>query len=83
MEERTYTSPTLAERFEIALEHARMLVEQKGERTGIAESRKHMAWYLHGIRGGAAARNAVMAATSIADIERIFAELSESNCPEN
>lgn len=83
MEERTYTSPTLAERFEIALEHARMLVEQKGERTGIAESRKHMAWYLHGIRGGAAARNAVMTATTIADIERILAELSESNCPEN
>ena len=80
MEERTYTSPTLAERFEIALEHVRMLVEQKGERTGIAESRKHMAWYLHGIRGGAAARNAVMTATTIADIERILAELSEGNC---
>jgi tRNA-dihydrouridine synthase len=53
-----------------------MLVFEKGERTGIAESRKHMAWYLHGIRGGAAARNEVMSASSLAEIERIFAALS-------
>ena len=74
-----YTEPTLAERFDIALEHARLLVAEKGERTGIAESRKHMAWYLHGFRGGAAARNAVMTASSLTDIERIFADLSENN----
>ena len=79
MEGKEDAPPTFAERFAIALEHAKMLVSEKGERTGIAESRKHMAWYLHGFRGGAAARNAVMSATSIADIERIFAELSEWN----
>ena len=77
MEGKEFVPPTLAERFAIALEHAKMLVSEKGERTGIAESRKHMAWYLHGIRGGAAARNAVMSASSLAEIEQIFAELSE------
>ncbi|MBQ8311522.1 MAG: tRNA dihydrouridine synthase DusB [Clostridia bacterium] len=74
-----YAPPALKERFAVALEHARLLVTQKGERTGIAESRKHMAWYLHGIRGGAAARNAVMNATSLSDIERIFGELLANN----
>ena len=79
MEGRSYMPPTLEERFAVAMEHARMLVSEKGERTGISESRKHMAWYLHGIRGGAAARNAVMTASSIGDVEQIFSELLESN----
>ncbi len=38
-----YTPPTLEERLAVALEHAESLVKLKGERVGIAESRKHMA----------------------------------------
>ncbi len=70
--------PSMEERFSVALEHARTVVSEKGERTGVAESRKHMAWYLHGVRGAAAARNAVMTATTLAEIECIFAALSEA-----
>ncbi len=74
-----YVSPTPEERFAVALEHARGLVAEKGERTGIAESRKHMAWYLHGMRGAAAARNAVMSATTLSQIESLFDALMEEN----
>ncbi len=75
LEGREYTSPTTEERFAVALEHAAMLVAEKGERVGIAESRKHMAWYLHGVRGGAAARRAVMEATNLSELAGIFSEL--------
>lgn len=78
-EGRDYTPPTLSERLAVALEHARGLVAEKGERTGIAESRKNMAWYLHGVRGAAAARNAIMSATSLAEIESVFLGIENDN----
>ena len=76
LEGREYEPPTLEERFAVALEHARGLVLDKGEHVGIAESRKHMSWYLHGMRGAASARNAIMQATSLEEIEAIIASLS-------
>ena len=78
-EGRAYTPPTLEERLAVALEHARGLVAEKGERTGIAESRKNMAWYLRGVRGAAAARNAVMTATTVEQIETIFEAIKSDN----
>lgn len=73
-----YTPPTLEERLTVALEHARALVDLKGERVGIAESRKHMAWYLHGVRGAASARGEIMTAESLDAIVAIFARLREA-----
>lgn len=78
-EGRTYEPPALSERIAVALEHARGLVADKGERVGIAESRKHMAWYLHGVRGAAIARNAIMSAVTIGEIERILRMVENDN----
>ncbi len=75
MEESPYTPPTPKERLAVAEEHARALVEEKGERAGIAEARKHMGWYVHGIRGAASARGRLMTANSIEEIRAIFDEL--------
>ena len=47
---RPYTPPTPAQRLDMALEHLRRAVEYKGERAYV-EMRKHMAWYIRGIRG--------------------------------
>ena len=74
---REYVPPTAEERFDVAMEHARGLVEDKGERVGIAESRKHLSWYLHGVRGAAAARNAIMQASSMQEIEQIVKDLRD------
>lgn len=71
-----YAPPTREERFAIALEHAEDIVREKGERIGVAESRKHMAWYLHGIRGAASARNAVMTATTLDELRAILSALA-------
>ena len=73
-----YTPPTTEERFTVALEHAASLVAQKGERVGIAESRKHMAWYLHGVRGAAAARGEIMTAESLDAIKAILEKLKNA-----
>lgn len=78
LEGRPYTPPTLTERLSIALEHAEDIVREKGERIGIAESRKHMAWYLHGIRGAATARNAVMTASTLSELRSIFSGLMQT-----
>ena len=73
-----YTPPTLTERLSVAKEHARDLVREKGERQGVAESRKHMAWYLHGVRGAAAARGAIMRACSLEEMHEILRLLQEN-----
>ena len=73
-----YTPPTIEERLAVAKEHAEWLVEEKGERVGIAESRKHMAWYLHGMRGAASARCEVMKATTLKEVCNIFNQLLQN-----
>ncbi|MBQ7346854.1 MAG: tRNA dihydrouridine synthase DusB [Clostridia bacterium] len=78
MEDRSYTPPTLRERFSVATEHAEALVREKGERAGIAESRKHMAWYLHGVRGAAAARDEIMQAQTLDEVRMIFEKMENT-----
>lgn len=70
-----FSPPSLQERLSVALEHAQLLVAEKGERVGIAEARKHMAWYMHGVRGAAAARNAVMSASTLNEVEAVLNRL--------
>ncbi|MBQ9806129.1 MAG: tRNA dihydrouridine synthase DusB [Clostridia bacterium] len=78
IEGKPYTPPSVEERLQVAMEHARMLVREKGEKTGIAESRKHIAWYLHGMRGAAAARGEVMRADSTEELCMIFEKLMQN-----
>ena len=59
----------------MALEHAKAIVAFKGERAGVPESRKHVAWYLSGIRGAAAARDEVMRAVTLDDYRALFDRL--------
>jgi tRNA-dihydrouridine synthase len=77
LENRPFTPPTVEEKLSVALEHARRLAKTKGERVGIAESRKHMAWYCKGIRGAATARDALMRANTLADVTAIFERMRE------
>ena len=78
LEGEAYMPPTPEDRLAVAREHAEELVAQKGERVGIAESRKHMAWYLHGIRGAASARAAVMQAETLEAMIDIFEKLVQN-----
>lgn len=55
----TRTYPTPKERLEAALDHAERLVEAKGETRGVKEARKHIAWYVKGMRGAAAIKSEI------------------------
>lgn len=41
--------PTINEKMQLALEHLKMLVENKGEYIAIREMRKHLGWYIKGM----------------------------------
>lgn len=61
-----------AERTEMALRHVRLLVETKGEKIGILESRSHLSWYLKGMQGAARAREQVNRAATLRETEEIL-----------
>lgn len=51
--------PILSELVEVILRHAEMMIEYKGEYTGIHEMRKHVAWYTTGYHNSSKLRDEV------------------------
>ena len=72
---RDYTPPPVAEKFEVALTQVREMITEKGERVGVAEAKKHLSWYCHGMEGAAAARSRLMQATSYDELAAILREM--------
>ena len=72
---RDYTPPPMAEKFEVALAQVKEMITEKGERIGVAEAKKHLSWYCHGIEGAAAARGRLMQATSYGELAVILREM--------
>lgn len=75
LEGKEYHNPSATELLCMAREHIALLCEDKGEGTGVREARKHLAWYVKGIRGAASFRNAVNAALTLDEIYRLIDEL--------
>ena len=48
--------PTVHDKIDMALRHYRMLLDWKPQRVAVNEMRKHIGWYLHGVRGAAQMR---------------------------
>ena len=63
---------TLHERVDLALRHARMQSDYIGERVGVREMRKHVAWYIQGLPGCARVREQINRTQSLADMERLL-----------
>lgn len=64
--------PSAEERVEKALRHARMLIDFKGEYVGVREMRKHISWYLKGLKGAAELRGKVNTVVSYAEMETLL-----------
>lgn len=64
--------PSTEEIVEMILRHARMQVEYKGERTGIREMRKHVAWYTQGLPHSASLRREVNQVESCDQLEGLL-----------
>ncbi|MBW7995199.1 MAG: tRNA dihydrouridine synthase DusB [Candidatus Glassbacteria bacterium] len=73
--------PHPREKLELALEHARMTVAQRGEPHGVVVMRKHFASYTRGLQGGAELRRRLFAAVSLHEVEQLFESyLEELGC---
>lgn len=71
-------APPVAERFAVALRHARMAADYEPDRRGAAiEFRKHLGWYVKGIPGSAELRKRLHAVESLDEVEGLFAEYLE------
>lgn len=73
----SFAMPSPAMRFEVALAQVREMIAEKGERVGVAEAKKHLAWYCRGLEGAAAARGRLMQATSYDELAAILREMGE------
>ena len=68
-------TPTVEERFRVALEHADMVKAYEPDPRGAAiEFRKHLGWYARGLFNAAALKQRVYAVTNLDEIEPIFAD---------
>jgi nifR3 family TIM-barrel protein len=70
------TPPSMQEIHDMILRHARMLIEAKGEYTGIREMRKHFAWYTAGMKHASGLRNEVNHVESYAELEELCEKLT-------
>ena len=75
LEGKDFTLPPASERFEVALTQVREMIAEKGQRVGVAEAKKHLAWYCHGMEGAAAARGRLMQAESFDELAAILREM--------
>jgi len=71
-------TPGVHERFAIALDHARMVVEYEVDPIGAAlEFRKHLGWYVKGLPGSAELRKVLHQVRDFSEVEGIFAHYLE------
>lgn len=64
--------PPLSDMVQVMLRHARMMVEYKGEFTGIHEMRKHVAWYTTGYPRSSKLRDQVNHVESFQELEDLL-----------
>lgn len=66
--------PGPRERMEVAIEHLHLLVDDKGEYTGVREMRKHAGWYLKGLPEAARMRDRINEQETLLDLEAVLTE---------
>ena len=71
--------PTLSERIVVIKRHIDALCAAKGENRGMREARKHVAWYMHGLRGAAELRRKAGALETLSDLDRLLEQMYTEN----
>ena len=64
--------PSIDERLSVMYRHIKLACKYKGERVGIREARKHIAWYLKGFHGAAAFRGEAGRVNTLEDVEKLI-----------
>lgn len=72
-----FTKPSANEVCDMIMRHAGILIEAKGEYTGIREMRKHFAWYTAGMKHAAVLRNEVNHVEHIEQLEELVNKMRD------
>lgn len=64
--------PEPNEKIETALRHLKIIVGQKGERLGVCEMRKHIAWYLKGLKDSSQIKRLINTLTTASEVEAVL-----------
>ena len=70
-----YIYPVFEDRMDTIIRQLHMMVDEKGERTAAAEAKKHVAWYIKGVRDAAGMRDRVMKSESTRELCDILLEI--------
>ncbi|MBP3360566.1 MAG: tRNA dihydrouridine synthase DusB [Clostridia bacterium] len=70
--------PEPRERIMQALEHVKLIVRFKGEERGIKEARKHLAWYIKGMKNNSGLKLQIFKATKYYEIEDLLSGFCNS-----
>lgn len=68
--------PSLDERMQTAIRHLDLQLSWKPEKVAVAEMRKHVSWYLHGVRGAASIRNQVNHMVDASEVRTLLEDVA-------
>ncbi len=71
--------PGVSERVLVMVRHVRRICALKGEARGMREARKHVAWYLHGLRHAAGFRRRAGELCTLADLDALARDVLLAN----
>jgi len=70
--------PTINEKIQMAIRHANMLVDFKGEYIGVREMRKHIAWYTKGLAASSKLRKEINLITNLDEMVEMLKKFLDS-----
>ena len=79
MEGKKDIPPTVEEKIMMAIKHLDMICDFKGEKIGVKEMRKHLAWYLKGMRNSNEIKNKINTLDNKEEVKKLLIEYLEKN----
>ena len=70
--------PPLTERLSVAERQIELSAEQKSEKIAVLEARRHIAWYLRGVRGGNTYKIRVNGISTLKELHRLLEEIKHT-----
>jgi tRNA-dihydrouridine synthase B len=75
LSQKEYKAPEISEKLDVALDHARLMASDKGENVSVHELKKHIAAYIHDVRGAATFRSRIFACENFSEMIEVINEL--------
>lgn len=73
--------PDVATRIATAIRHLHLMADLKGEGVAVKEMRKHLVYYLRGLRGAARLRQHLYTLTTVAEVAAVLRDYARAHSP--